>query len=162
MSYDTVEYLGTMAITELGKPQLTMTSVYVSLPFGSTVNSVSIVDSDTEDISGNFLIYPAQPPKPISEYTTEAKFTLPDPSVYNFDQFYPQNPYSEPFISSFNGADMGGIIVYPFRYNPVERHLELFTSLTLRLNYTPPSPPPSAVRYMENRNKDMIIENVKL
>jgi len=161
MGYDTIEYPGTIPMTDLGKPQLTMTNISVSLPFGSTVNSVSIVDSDTEDISGNFLIYPVQPPKETGDYTTEAVFTLPDPSIYNVDQFYPQNPYSSPFISKLNGATMGGIIVYPFKYNPVDRNLKLFTSLTLRLNYTPPSPAPSAVRYMEDRNKDLIIENVK-
>ncbi|MGQ9706791.1 MAG: C25 family cysteine peptidase [bacterium] len=161
MGYDTIKYPDTLQMGNLGKPMLPMLSVYVSIPFKSTVNSISIVNSQTQDIQGDFLIYPAQLPIPKGEYNIKSNFILPDPSVYNNDQFYPQLPYSEPFVSSLNGADMGGITVYPFRYNPIDSNLELFTSLTLRLNYTPPSPTPSAVRYMEDRNKDLIIENVK-
>jgi len=161
IGYDTVDYPDINHTTDIGKPQLCMTGVYISLPFNSTVNSVSVIDLEKQTISGDFLILPAQKPKPMSEYTTEANFTLPDPSIFNTDQFYPQNPYSEPFISNFVGSTMGGIIIYPFRYNPVDRKLELYTSLTLRLNYTPQHPTPNAVRYMENRYKDMVIESVK-
>jgi len=161
MGYDTVNYPDAIKKCDLGKPDLPITSVYISIPFESIIDSISIVSSQTQDIEGEFFILPAQKPKPIGEYTTESNFVLPDPSIYNIDQFYPQNPYSEPFISSFNGADMCEIIVYPFRYNPVDRHLEIYTSLTLRLNYTPPSPTPSPVRHMEDRNKNMIIDIIK-
>lgn len=161
IGYDTVDYPETIQMMDLGKPSLPMTSVYVSLPFNSTVSSVSVVSSQTQVISGNFFIYPVQLPQIIGEYTTEAGFTLPDPSVYNEDVFYPDIPYSDPFIGNFVGATMGVVVVYPFRYNPVYRELQIYTSLTLRLTYTPPSPPPEPERYMEDRNRDLIIENVK-
>jgi len=161
MGYDTVDYPETIKMIELGKPQLCMKDVYVSIPFNSIINSVTLIDSQQQTIPGNFLMLPAQKPRKTHEYSTEIELILPDPLVYNTYQFYPQNPYSQPFISNFVGSTMGGIIVYPFRYNPVDRKLELYTSLTLRLNYTPPSPAPPAVRHMENRYKDMVIENVE-
>jgi hypothetical protein len=143
MGYDTVDYPQSFAGIELGKPQLPTVSAYVSLPYNSTVDSVSIVNSQTEVIEGNFLIYPVQPPQLTDDYTTEAQFTLPDPAVYNQDAFYPSQPYSDAYRSDYVGSTMGGVQVYPFRYNPVQRTLEIFTSLTVRITYTPPSPPPT-------------------
>ena len=161
MGYDTVDYPQSFAGIELGKPQLPAVSAYVSLPYNSTVNSVSIVSSQTQIISGNFLIYPVQPPKYNDGYTTEPQFTLPDPAVYNQDAFYPSQPNTTAFRSDYVGSTMGGVEVYPFRYNPVQRRLQIFTSLTLRITYTPPSPSPTAVRHMEDRYKEMVINDVK-
>ena len=162
MGYDFIDYPGTIQSGILGKPSLPTTAVNVSLPYDSTVNSVTVIGTPTiQVISGDFFIYPTQPPKYIGDYNTEADFTLPDPSVYNVDQFYPSLPYSNPNLKIFVGSSMASVEVHPFRYNPVVRVLDIYTSITLRINYTPPSQPPSPQRYMEDSNRKLIITQVK-
>ena len=96
--------LGNASVLEggeyVGKPQLPVAHVNILLPKGATATAVAINGQFTQ-LSGNFNIYPAQPPA-YTNFEAPPAFVGQNATTYASIAMYPQNPllnYSNLYVS---------------------------------------------------------------
>ena len=78
MGYDMVRLEQAGHLTELGKPMLPSKEIKIALPAGMAVKSVQVVNTIQEEITGEFNIFPAQPPIRIGLSDGDVYFVEPD------------------------------------------------------------------------------------
>jgi hypothetical protein len=129
--YDIVTLLGGEFTAELGKPMLPSKELKIALPAGMAVKSVNVVDTKSEMISGEYNIFPSQPPIKIGLSDKDVDFVQPDPQTYASSQPYPSKLVEFVHQTDLAGQGIAVIFVYPLQYVPAEKRLTLYTSLTL-------------------------------
>ncbi len=112
-----------------GAPMLPVVSKKFCVPTNEAVISFDIIAIDSVVISGEYLVYPVQPPEPMQM----GVFYPPDTAIYN--SF---NPFPDEIVKSSSSHYMAGVkltdvLVYPVRYRPALRKLVLYTHLEVKL-----------------------------
>jgi hypothetical protein len=130
LGYDVVRLEGGDFLSELGRPMLPSKQIRIALPSGMTVKGVRVVNSEMEEIPGEFHIFPSQPPRRIVDFDEDIELVEPDPEVYS-SQPYPPNTVELVYQTDLAGQSMAVILLYPLQYVPAEKKLTLCTSLTL-------------------------------
>jgi hypothetical protein len=129
--YDMVTLKNAEFLAELAKPMLPSKEIKIALPSGMAVTSVHIVNTEKEEIPGEFNIFPAQPPIRIGLSDKDVDFIEPDDQIYTSSQPYPSNLVEFVHQSDLAGQGIAIIQLYPLQYIPDERKLTLYTSITL-------------------------------
>jgi hypothetical protein len=114
-----------------GKPMLPFKELRIALPQGMAVENVYVTDARSEDVTGEFDIFPAQPPQKIG--FPEGDFVEPDKEIYASTQPYPSNLVEFVHQSDLAGQGIAHIIVYPLQYIPADKRLKLYTSLNISI-----------------------------
>ncbi len=130
LGYDLVGLENGSYPDELGKPMLPLVELRIALPAGMAAQSVRIVSTTQEEISGEFNVLPLQPPRKIGYSDEDIAFVEPDPEIYASIQPYP--PELVEFVHQADLAGQGIAIVqlYPVQYLPAEKKLTLYTSIS--------------------------------
>ena len=148
MGYDVVTLEDGSLLTDVGQPMLPVQPVRVALPPGMAVTGVSVVDVVRQEIAGEYTIFPAQPPRRVSDPADQEDFVAPDPATYASAEAYPAALADFSYQTDLTGQSIAVIGVCPVQYFPRERRLQLCTSLTVVINgvggyecgdYLPPS-----------------------
>jgi len=136
-TYDVVEMRGYPCITEPGKPRLPVVIKRVLIPSDAVPVGVKIVDIETEEISGEYYIYPAQPdvPLPMPGKEFKVKEYGPDEAVYNSRGLFPGEVIGITGSGRKNGYRLVHVRIYPLRYIPVERKLVLVKRIRFEVEY---------------------------
>ncbi|MBN2384098.1 hypothetical protein JXQ70_14575 [bacterium] len=113
MDFIKVSLPGSYYTRDVGKPRLPWYALQFALSPGMTVDRLEIELDEIEQISGQYLLYPAQESVRIGY---PAPFTPPDPSSYRSSQPYPVNPVSLVSEGSMRGMGVVTIYVYPVQY----------------------------------------------
>ncbi|MCC7431500.1 hypothetical protein IT568_11695, partial [bacterium] len=122
---------------EIGKPELPFFSTFVAIPAQAGV-SLQVVPKFTE-ILKNVIIFPSQNNEANENEDNEAN---PRTNAFDFDtKFYSSNEIfpretgnvSEPVI--LRELRLVSLKVYPFRYNPESKELEIAKEIEITLNY---------------------------
>ena len=133
-TYQKLHLQGAYALTELGVPELLLSGNSLIIPENSQP-TVSVLNADYEVID-NFRLIPSK--------GVIKRNTNPDDVPYQFGAQYQQDAYqfenpvrlSETFyMRDFHGVTMN---VFPFDYNPVQKSLKVYHSLTVRVNFNAP------------------------
>lgn len=74
-------------VKEPGHPELPYKMVNYLIPYDKKVGSITISNTSSQMIEGNYLLYPAQPDYPINELPPA--FVEPDSIIYNSNAIYP-------------------------------------------------------------------------
>jgi hypothetical protein len=128
--YDVVELKGGYYSDELGKPMLPAIQLQVALPAGMRAQSVQVINTTREEISGQFNLLPVQPPRRIGDDEDAPAFVEPDPEIYSSNQPYPPQPVEFFHQTDLAGQGMAVLGIYPLQYLPAEKKLVLYTSIS--------------------------------
>lgn len=133
-TYQKLLMSGAYALTELGMPELLLAGQSLIIPANSQP-TLSIVDADYQ-IVDNFNLIPSK--------GVIFRNTNPDDVPYQFGSAYQQNAFQLPapaqLTETFYMRDFHGVTlqVFPFDYNPVQKSLKVYRSLTVRVNFNAP------------------------
>ncbi|MBU8934792.1 MAG: PKD domain-containing protein [candidate division Zixibacteria bacterium] len=130
LEYDMVRFVDCGYLSERGHPMLPFKEIRIALPAGMKALSVSVVASELEEISGDYYVYPAQPPVRIGQDSNQP-FIDPISAVYSSPDHFPSQPVSIVSQTDLAGQAMAIVQVCPLKYIPAERKLYIYTSLTL-------------------------------
>ena len=135
--YDLVELKGYPSIKTPGKPGLPRVVKTFVIPSDAVPVKVEIVGMKTEEIPGEFYVYPAHPdvPLPMPGKKFELKEYEPDQKVYNSNNPFP--PYTVRLIGSGlkNGYRLVQVEIFPLRYIPAKKRLIMATDVKIRIVY---------------------------
>ncbi|NOY78468.1 MAG: T9SS type A sorting domain-containing protein [Calditrichaeota bacterium] len=133
--FDVVSYPNAEVTRKPGFPQLPVQIIRVPVPFGSRINSVTVLRQQVVEIPGRYRILPAQPPRVLSD-TRPISFVPPDPVIYRSRSLFPDSSLRLGAVESFFNQFFVEVFIYPLRYRPSEKKLFLTRSLSIEINYT--------------------------
>ncbi len=119
---------------EIGKPLLPEAVFNVLVPATATVTNIEVISSDKLELSGQYKIHPAQPPRPISTKIV-VPFVDPDKVAYQSSNSYPSQLIGSNYTGTKSGYRICGFAVYPIQYVPSTGKLFLHTKMVLRIIY---------------------------
>ena len=131
--YDTVRLDGAGCLNEAGQPMLPAQTLRIALPPGMTVTSVRVGEAEFVELAGEYVVYPTQPPRPMSDPDTPEDFVGPDPEIYASPEAYPTKLVELTGQTDLAGQAMACVRVCPIRYVPAEKKLALYTSVEIVL-----------------------------
>ena len=156
--YDIVSLPGASLMMEVGSPILPRISVKLLIPPGATSTKVEIISYEKEIISGDFNIFPAQPPMKIGAREIP-EFVEPNPAVYESKEPYPGKLVSDKIHNGTKcGYRIADFFIYPLEYIPKEKKLILYTKIRYRIYYEEGKWP---VKKITQRQKELFGKNVK-
>ncbi|MBI4646203.1 MAG: hypothetical protein HY738_06290, partial [Bacteroidia bacterium] len=126
---------------QIGAPQLPVKILKYIIPIDMKVKNVIINNSNVQQLSGLFNIYPAQPPQ-ITDGSPPPDFVEPDTAIYNSN-----NPYPGKLVEIIEdnitfGYHIVTLCFYPVEYIPLDKKINLYTYVDFTIEYeTNPSPP---------------------
>ncbi len=133
--YDFIEVKDQGYILTPGEPMLPVKYLHFSLPYGAKVEKVYVTYEEKERIEGEYFIYPAQPPIPIS-FKVKKEFIEPSPEIYNSAFPFPSNSLEYVHTGNMRTYTIASVKVYPFEYIPKERKLFLRKKISFVIEYT--------------------------
>jgi len=163
--YDRVRLKGGDWLSDIAKPMLPAKELRIALPTGMKVTDVYATDIKTQEIIGEYNIFPAQPPKKISSSDEEIITVQPDQAIYASSQPYPLKLVEVIRQTDLAGQAIAIVRVYPLQYIPAEKKLTLYTSLNLVIegtggyeygDYLPPNISDKDREVYEQMVKDMV------
>lgn len=118
-----------------GAPMVPIALLHILVPANAIVSDIKILGYQEKPLSGDFILFPAQHPLPIS-YQGPYVFTNPDPQIYLSNDVYPSKIIDFSSTGTKCGYRIVSVGVFPIRYYPVEHKLSLITELNIEINYS--------------------------
>ena len=156
---DGVEYVlpeidGLRMTSEIGKPSLPVKYIRLLIPVDKDVESIEFVDVNEKKLPGSYLIYPAQPPIPLSDRYTEPDFVKPDVAVYGSDKPFPVQRVEVVHDGYFDGSNhIVTIAIYPLQYLPSKREVIFAESIEFKLKLTKSKMVPLKVKIRKEKSQ---------
>ncbi len=122
LGYDFISLGDLPYTTEKGKPALPYKIVNVAIPDGFTVRGVVVRDVKAEEIQGEYLLMPVQPPV-TTENRMEIPLIPPDRAVYNSSELYPDESIRLLGVGDIAGQRIARLQFFPVRYLPRRRKI---------------------------------------
>ncbi len=132
--YDVVSLPGCLNTYEEGNPLLPIGIYTVCIPSNATVTNIKIINKQSTELPGEYLIYPVQPGIPLN-LTGPITFQVPNPVIYNSAEPYPKNLVSYNPTGNKSGYRLCSFTLYPMQYLPQSKKLILHTSLQVKITY---------------------------
>lgn len=132
--YDTIRLADGDYLTEAGKPMLPAQTVRIAVPPGMAVTGVRVVEAQKMELAGEYSIFPAQPPLPLSEPASRENFIAPDAETYASAAAYPGELAAFVHQSDLAGQGIAHIRFCPVQYVPASKSLTLYTSISVVLD----------------------------
>ena len=130
MEYQILRFPDYATTQEIGKPELPVINEFIAIPARSGVKA-HLIDYETT-ILGGYSVYPFQKIPGINE--RQGHFEI-DRDFYGRSRLYPETVrISEPGI--WRDLRLVNLRISPIRYNPATGELHVYTSVTVRLEYT--------------------------
>jgi hypothetical protein len=108
------------------------------IPSNTKVESLIVTQSNIHQLSGGYLIYPAQPPHLPGE---TLPWVEPDSLIYNSDELFPGEFIRLVDEGVMDGARIVSIEVRPLQYRPKSRRLFIVNNLSFEFSLVSNHPP---------------------
>jgi len=131
--YDIINLGDRNYLNLIGKPMLPLEVIKIALPEGMSVEKIRIINQTDRELTGEYNIFPAQPPIEINRSDAELTFIEPEPNIYNSLRPYPEEQAQFIRQSDLAGQAIAEVKIYPLQYTPVEKKIKLITSITFVL-----------------------------
>ena len=131
--YDTVSLRDGHHLNLTGAPSLPAQLLRVALPPGMAVTNVRLARSESVELDGEYTVFPAQRPTPITGAPAGRNFVGPDPGLYASPQAYPPAPVEFLQQSDLAGQGKSQLRVCPLQYVGARHKLILHTDLEIVL-----------------------------
>jgi hypothetical protein len=133
--YDFVRLKGCVSTTvELGVPCLPKASFSILIPQGADVINIEIISLETEEIDGDYKVYPTQRPRPFIKDIV-FQFAPPDEDIYAKGTPYPENIIQLAHTGSMGGYKLTNLLIYPLRYIPADKKLIFHSKIKFKVTY---------------------------
>ncbi|MFH1862645.1 MAG: C25 family cysteine peptidase, partial [bacterium] len=113
-----------------GEPELPLVSHSILLPPGEEITAVQVINLEWEELTGEFLLFPAQPPIPYSK-RDGIVFTEPDGEAYSSNIPTPSSPLAMSRTDFLRGHGVGTINICVAQYTPAQKRLKFLRSYDL-------------------------------
>ncbi|MCX7836632.1 MAG: C25 family cysteine peptidase [candidate division WOR-3 bacterium] len=134
-NYDLINVEGCdVRLEEIGKPIIPFKNINILIPPSAEISSIEILKLERKELPGNYYLYPAQMPRPISEYEKDYPFII-DQEFYEREEEYPEEIYRIIPSGCKSGFRIGGIFLFPLHYIPKEKKLILYSKIRIKINY---------------------------
>ena len=148
--YDYIKLKGCSNTNIVGEPKLPVKYLSVLIPAGATIAKVEVLGADTEQIPGQYYIFPVQPAFPLSSVKNwssiysgkllslgrnQVEFAKPKSSVYAMKTPYPSDILGEYSTGNMRGFKIANIALYPIRYIPANKKIVFHSRITVRIYY---------------------------
>ncbi|MGM0650661.1 MAG: C25 family cysteine peptidase, partial [Bacteroidota bacterium] len=117
---------------QVGKPALPAYHDILAIPENASPE-ISIIHSEYTEHTG-FMIHPALEPA-IDSDTIQPEFEM-DSSLYNTNEFFPQNIVSINYIQKLRGIPLAFVRICPVQFNPVSNKIRVYSEIKYRVNFT--------------------------
>ncbi|MEW6199032.1 MAG: C25 family cysteine peptidase [Planctomycetota bacterium] len=132
--YDTIALAEGGVLNDVGKPMLPTAIVRIALPDGMAVKGVRVTGAKAIPLPGEYFVYPAQPPRRVSDPAGDNDFVGPNRAVYASARAYPARTVEFTQQSDLAGQSFAVLRVCPVQYVPAARRLILNTSIQIVLD----------------------------
>ncbi|MEO0136021.1 MAG: C25 family cysteine peptidase [candidate division WOR-3 bacterium] len=138
-----------------GSPEIPSFVYTLFLPTNQKIKYVNIAAAEWEEIAGEYLLFPVQPPALLNG---PLKFFGPDSEIYQCPGFYPENLVIAFHSGNLRGYHLGQILIAPFRYEPITKKLYVLRKLVLDIETEPYA---GGIKpYRQTRFSQKIFENI--
>ena len=117
-----------------GEPSLPEFTARIALPTGCAATNIEVVNAVYTDVRGRFTVLPAAAPVPFS-VDQEIPPVEPDAHIYGSSTTYPQRTADFAGSSVIMGIPVAYVNIFPVRWNPSSKTIEILTDLTLNVTY---------------------------
>ncbi|GAB4372588.1 MAG: hypothetical protein Kow0042_15980 [Calditrichia bacterium] len=119
---------------DIGHPEVPTIGRYIAVPQGAEV-SVRVTSKQSQIIK-NVTVYPAQEPLPdISDFDETSIPFVKNERVYNTNAFFPDNYVKIDQPKIIRGLGVSLVVIFPVRYNPVTRELEVCSEIDVQVDF---------------------------
>lgn len=116
-----------------GWPLVPSRVICVVLPQGSEVRAIELVRARWAGIQGQYVLHPAQPPRPLSDRHYE--FVGPSEEAYSLAGPFPVEPVRSLKVGNAGGFRLASFCITPVRYWPQEGKLAYLRSAEIVVRY---------------------------
>ena len=133
-NYTSVTVPSLPSIGTIGAPSLPIMNTQIALPRGTKATSIEVVNATYTPIRGNHIVLPVTEPIPLS-LMGEVTIPLPRPdeTIYSSSETFPALPAKLEDSSMLIGFPVAYVNVYPVRWNPASRTIEVLSNLELKI-----------------------------
>lgn len=114
-----------------GRPMLPSRLVKIALPEGMIAQAIQAQGITDLILDGEYLIYPAQPPRRIGSTDNEIEFVPPSADVYGSDNAFPGETVELIRQSDLAGQSFAVVRVNPLIYMPTQKKLRFISHLSI-------------------------------
>jgi len=130
-TYQALDLLSEIVTTEPGRPELPYIAKILAIPDQASV-TVEVLETGDITIFKDIDIVPAR--ASWHEGSPEPLY-MENRDVYRSDNFYPREIARVEPPAVFRDFRIARVSVYPVRYNPAKKELQLTSSITVKINY---------------------------
>ena len=166
LGYDTVSLDDAACLNVPGQPMLPAPTLRIAVPADMLVTDVRVVATQSVEIAGSYSLYPAQPPRRVSDGGLDVEFIEPDPQVYESPAAYPAELVEFSRQTDLAGQGVALVRVHPLQCTPAKNTLTLHTAIELELigtggyvcgDYLPENASPRCLASYERLLADMVV-----
>ena len=132
--YTAVTAEGLPYISTSGAPCLPIMPVRVAMPTGCIATRIEVVSADYRALRGGYDVMPANEPVPLSVEMDYCQ-ALPDEDIYSRSTYFPAARAALHSSSVYWGIPVAYLNVFPVRWNPADRTLQVLCEMTIRIEY---------------------------
>ncbi len=125
-----------------GAPNIPVKLLNYIIPYGTSIDSITIISADTSIIQLDNLLYPTQANLPSDLNTGPESFTPIDSSIYFASELYPDKIAEFKSTGLWETANIATIEISPFQYNIEEGRLIFLKSISFQIWYSYPTGAP--------------------
>jgi len=134
--FDQIYLKGCDMTDKVGEPQLPVKQVQVVLPAGSEVDEVILTSAHGEYLTGQYQIFPVQPPRILSLREQPVTFVQPRAKVYEKSVEYPGRLVEYTGTGFLGGYQLVNILISPVQYIPAEKKIKFYSDIVLKVSYS--------------------------
>lgn len=118
---------------DVGAPEVPVKPVRVALPYGARVSDVRILSTETEVLTGSYVLTCVQEPVILSQ--KQLTTTEPKEEIYQSDALYPANIIEFKGTYYFDNYTICELLFYPLQCSPLSQELRFHSSVSVALSY---------------------------
>jgi hypothetical protein len=150
--YSTFQVENCLSIGESNAPDVPYFSTNVLLPPGQEIQEVIISNVEYYSVIENVVMKPRAANFPISKGAPEGYAPVPDQRIYSVNAEYPEKIIDDNGITTsfLRGHSIGGLILCPVRYNPVEQTVRFVKNITVEVKFQSTPRAETALQLLRN------------
>ena len=151
--YQLITFEKALLTGQISEPVLPYCSVVLLLPPGESAGSIEIIRENEVQLEGDYLIYPKQYVRPLSEKSSGV--FVKNEAVYLSGSDYPADPSGNLSTEFMNGYSLALSAFTPVKYNPATGKLSYYKNVTVRIKTQNDDAAVAALRNL-NSSKNII------
>ena len=131
--YQTLSFENSVSNGTIGEPTLPWQSVSLMLPQNTEATTIHVVMSDFVELEGQYNLFPAQRPRPISD---DSPFVFEkNEALYHSNDAYPNKEFNNVSTQVLNGVSFAFGGFTPVKYKPATGQVSYAQTVTVTVEY---------------------------